>query len=96
LHFKCANVDATVHHARKTGAALIVIGRRSKVRVAHVNGWTSRQQCVRECGAAVVLQGPEHRMSVDLVAWTSQKAAAVIPVLQEIGREVTRFAAFNR
>jgi hypothetical protein len=55
LHFKRANVDASVNHSAKTGTALIEERRRRKVRVACVDRWAARQQRVRECRAAVAL-----------------------------------------
>jgi hypothetical protein len=78
LHLKRPDVNATVTHAPKTRAALIVVGRRSKVRVSGINGRAATQQRVRQRGSAVVLQRSKHRVGVDLVPWTRQITAAVI------------------
>ena len=56
LRFECANIKATVEHPREIAAALIVVGRRCKVRVARINGGATTQQLMREGRTAVVLQ----------------------------------------
>ena len=68
LHFKRTDVDATIHHAIKARAALVVERRRSKARVACVNSRAAGQQRMREGWAAVVLQRTEHRIGVNLIA----------------------------
>src|SRR5207249_2138178 len=78
LRFESADIDATVHHARKTRSALIVVRRRSKVRIAGIDGRAARQQCVGEGPTAIVLQWPKYRIGIDLVIYSGQKAAPVI------------------
>ena len=33
---------------------------------------------MRECWSTIVLQGAQHRIGIDLVAWAVQKTAAII------------------
>ena len=68
LRFECADVDATVHHTIKTGAALIVRRRRSEARVASVNGWATAQERMRKGRAPVVLKRAKYRIGVNLIA----------------------------
>jgi hypothetical protein len=68
LDLKRAFVDATVHDAIKSGAALIEERRRSKVRIARVNGRATWQQRMCECAATVILQRTKQRIGVDLIA----------------------------
>jgi len=78
LNFKGAFVDATVYDAIKPRATLIKERRRSKVRVARIDGRAAGQQCVRECRTAVVLQRSEQRIGIDLIAWTNQIPASIV------------------
>ena len=59
-------------------ASLVVGRRRSEVRIASVNRRAARQQRVRERWAAVILQGTERRIGIDLIARAGQVAAAII------------------
>ena len=78
MHFKRADVDATIEHTNKRSAALVIEGRRSKLRVARINRRTAGQQLMRESWAAIVLQGAKQRIGVDLVAWAGQETAGII------------------
>jgi hypothetical protein len=78
LHFKCADIDAIIHYTRKTGTSLIVIGRRSEIRIATFNSRAGRKQRVGKSRTAVVLERPEQRVGVDLVARAGQIAASII------------------
>src|SRR5262249_6438270 len=78
LDFKGAFVDAAVYDAIESGATLIKERRRSKLGVAGPDGWPAGKQRVRECGTAIVLQWPEQRISIDLIAWTNQIPAPII------------------
>src|SRR5207249_5059546 len=78
LHFKRAFVDTTVHDAVEPWPALVEKRRRSEVRVAGINSCAARQQCMRECRTAIVLQWAKHWIRVDLIAGTSQNASAII------------------
>ena len=42
MHLKRSDVDATVKHANKSGPALVVVRRRSEVRIACVDGRAAR------------------------------------------------------
>jgi hypothetical protein len=78
LDFKGAFVDATVHDTIKARAALVKKRRRSEVYVACIDGRAAGQQRVRECRTAVVLQQPEQRIGIDLIAWTNQIPASIV------------------
>ena len=78
LRLKRTYIDATIEHAIEMTASLVVERRRSEVRIAGVNRRAARQQCVRKGWAAVILQRTKQRIGVDLIAWASQIAAAVI------------------
>ena len=71
-------MDATVGHAIERTASLVVERRWAEVRIAGVNCWAARQQRVRKGWAAVILQGTERRVGIDLIARASQITAAVI------------------
>ena len=49
-----------------------------EVQIAGINRWAARQQRVRKGWAAVILQGANQRVGVDLIAWAGQVAAAII------------------
>ena len=49
-----------------------------EVRIAGVNRWAARQQCVRKGWAAVILQRTKQRIGVDLIARANQITAAII------------------
>jgi hypothetical protein len=68
LHFKGAFIDAIIHNARKALPALVEERRRSKVRIACINGRAATQQLMREGWATVVLQWAKQWIGVDLVA----------------------------
>jgi hypothetical protein len=65
-------------HTLETRSTLIEERRRRKVRVPGIDSWAARQQRMCQSGAAVILQRPEHRIPVDLVAWTSQNPETII------------------
>src|SRR5438309_1523357 len=73
LHFKRADIDATIEHTNKRSAALVIEGRRSKLRVARINRRTAGQQLMRESWAAIVLQGAKQRIGIDLIARAGQE-----------------------
>jgi hypothetical protein len=78
LHLKRSDIDATVEYANKSRPALIEERWRGEVGVAHVDGRAARQQGVGQCRSTIVLQGAQHRVGIDLVAWAVQKTAAII------------------
>src|SRR4029077_1979247 len=78
LHLERADIDPVVDHPWKTGAALVEIRRRSKARVAHVDGRAAGQQRMGKGRAAVVLQGAEQRIGAVLVTGLVQERAGVI------------------
>jgi hypothetical protein len=78
LYLKRALVDATVHNAWMSCAALIEKRRRRKVRIAGIDGGTVRQQRMRQGAPAVILQRPEHRIGANQVAGTSQNPESII------------------
>jgi hypothetical protein len=78
LHLERAYVDVKVSYTVKIWAALVVRRRRSKVRIALVNRRAAGQQCMRERRAAVVLQGTEQRIGIDLIPRAGQITAAII------------------
>jgi hypothetical protein len=78
LHFERADINAAVHDAIKARATLIVERWGSEVRIACINGWTTRQQLVSERRAAIILQRTKQRIGIDLIAWTGQITSAVI------------------
>ena len=65
-------------HPEKTRAALVVIRWRSKTRIACVNRRAAPHRHMRERWSTVIPQRTKQRVGVDLIAWTSQKAAAII------------------
>jgi hypothetical protein len=94
LDFKGAFVDAIVYEAIEPGAALIEERRRGKVCVARIDGRTARQQRMRECRTAVVLQRTEQRIGIDLIAWTNQIAAPIV-IAEVISTRGQRAAIVN-
>jgi len=66
VRFKRADVEPTVYNAGI--AALVLRRRRSKGRVTCIDGWTPGQQGVGECRPTIILQRPQQRIDVDLVA----------------------------
>jgi len=55
--------------------------RRRKVRIASIDGWTARQQRMRQGVPAVILQRPKLRIGLDLVAGASQNPIFNVPPL---------------
>ena len=49
-----------------------------EVRIAGVNRWAARQQRVRKCWAAVILQRAKQRSGINLIARAGQITAAII------------------
>jgi hypothetical protein len=78
LHFKGAFINTTIDNSIKAWPALVEERRRREVRITRVNGRAARQQRVRECRPAIILQWAEYRIGIDLVAGSSQKTAAII------------------
>jgi hypothetical protein len=78
LHLKRSDVDATVEHANKSGPALVVVRRRSEVRIACVDGRATRHEFMGKGWAAVILKWAEQGIGVDLVAGAGQETAAII------------------
>ena len=70
MQFKRADIDPAAYYPIETGTALVEQWRRSKIRVARVNCRATRQQRMRECRAAVILQRAKHRIGEELVART--------------------------
>jgi len=65
-------------YAIEARAPLVVKWRRREIRITRVNRRTARQRHVRERRAAIILQRPNHRIGIDLVARPVQVAAATI------------------
>jgi hypothetical protein len=87
LHLERADIEATVHDAIKSGAALIEERRRSKIRIPCVNRRAAGQQRMGECRSAVVLQLAKYWIDIDLVAGSREKAARkVITNIVTVGR----------
>ena len=78
MHFKRADVDATIHDAIEAWSTLIVQGRRGKIRITGINRRTTRQKRVSDCRASVVLQRTQHRISINLVAGSGHITAAIV------------------
>jgi hypothetical protein len=70
LDLERADVNPTVHDTIITGAALVVIRRRSEVRIARIERRAARYERMRKCEASVVLQWAKPRIGVDLIART--------------------------
>jgi hypothetical protein len=70
LYLERANIEPAIHDSIKTETALVEERRRTKVRVARINGRATGQQGMRKGRTAVVLQRTKHRIGVDLVART--------------------------
>jgi hypothetical protein len=78
LHFKRADVDATIHYAIETRSTLIKERRRRELGIARFNGRTARQQRVRKRWAAITLKWPKQRIGIDLIARARQITAGII------------------
>jgi hypothetical protein len=85
LHLIRADVDTAVHHAIKTGTALVIEGRLGETRIACINGRAAGQQRMGQGRPTVVLQRAEHRVGVSLVPWAGQEVTAAI-----IGKVVSK------
>jgi hypothetical protein len=80
LHFKGAFVDAAVHDAIKSRAALVEERWRAEIRIARINRRAAGQQRMGECRATVVLERAEQRLGIDLVARRIESAYTAIGV----------------
>jgi hypothetical protein len=78
LQFKGADIDPAAYYPIKTGTALVEQWRRRKIRVACIDRRAARQQSMRECRPAVILQRANHRIRKSLIARSSQNPASII------------------
>ena len=78
----CVSTEPTsmrpTEHAIEACAALVVIRWPSKTRIARVNRRAAPQRQMRERWSTMIPQQTKQWIGVDLIAWTSQNATAVI------------------